>query len=70
VSQAPLPASQRDIRWLFAQAKARSLPAPDGGQATAFAERVAIMVHDAGLPEGQARAEAAKPLFEELRNAK
>jgi hypothetical protein len=58
-----LPPYQKGIRWLFAQAKAKNLPAPTGDQATAFAKRVAIMMFEADLSEREAREEAAKAVF-------
>ncbi len=58
-----LPQHQKDIRWLFVWAKGKSLPPPNGDQATAFAERLAIMLHVAGLPEQEARPAAAESTF-------
>ncbi|BBL74906.1 hypothetical protein [Methylomagnum ishizawai] len=55
-----LPQHQKDIRWLFAWAKAQALPMPDGDRATAFAERMAVMMFEAGLPEREAREAAAR----------
>lgn len=66
---ADLPQHQKDIRWLFAHAKSQNLPPPTSDQATAFAERVAIMIFEAGLSEREARLEAANPILEELRHA-
>jgi hypothetical protein len=55
-----LPPYQRDIRWLFWRAKQLGQAAPNGDQATAYAERVAIMIYDAGLSEFHAREAAAR----------
>ncbi|SMF95119.1 hypothetical protein SAMN02949497_2465 [Methylomagnum ishizawai] len=55
-----LPQHQKDIRWLFAWAKAQALPMPDGDRATAFAERMAVMMFEAGLSEHAAREAAAR----------
>lgn len=59
-----IPQHQKDIRWLFAWAKAKSLPMPDGDLATAFAERMAVMMFEAGLTEREARETAARLTLE------
>lgn len=59
---ADLSLAQKDIRWLFVWAKGQGLAKPTGDQATAFAERVAIMMFEAGLSERAAREEAARQL--------
>jgi hypothetical protein len=56
----PLPQHQKDIRWLFVWAKGQALPPPDGDLATAFAERMAIMMFEGGLAEKEARLAAAE----------
>jgi len=61
-----LPQHQKDIRWLFAWAKSKSLPTPNGDVATAFAERMAIMLFEAGLSEREAREAAAQSIFSTL----
>ncbi len=60
---AELPQFQKDIRWLFVWAKGQGLPPPTGDRATAFAERMAIMIFEAGMPEREAREAAAESTF-------
>lgn len=58
---ADLTPAQRDIRYLFARHKRQGQPPPTSDRATAYAERVAILVHDAGLSEHRARETACRP---------
>ena len=53
--------AQRDIRWFYWRLGQAGHAKPSSVDAQAFAERVAILMADAGLAEGQAREEAIEP---------
>ena len=53
--------AQRDIRYFYWRFSRAGLPQPDSANAQAFAERVAIMIADAGMIETEAREAAIAP---------
>lgn len=59
--------AQFDIRWFYWRMGQAGHAKPSSVDAQAFAERVAIMMADAGMSEDGARHESIKPYLTEIK---